>query len=409
MDYVRGASLSAWAVSLLLPYWWIANWQSMEERASEGHDFRNYYYAGFAVCFIAHLTLGMGPWFAAPFRVLSSLSGRFLTAFCLVVLMVSPLSLVPKATAVYAIATWGVYLLLYLYWDGDHRVKQRTTVLAGCAVFAWLFILMAKLGVSVGYAVGGINRNSTGIAAVGAMICCQISPNKKIQWTAIVVAIFMALIVSSRGSLVALFAFFTAYYGAYKGTFRGATHAMIALCAFGALVLVWPHLYHVVFEDILHLHDKSRGLSGGFTGRVDLWKQAAGAFWKKPIFGYGFRASTHGHGSDIGGIHSGYLKIFVETGFVGGFLILTTVFSETLRRYRLVQRFRHMPPADAPALNVPETMRLNAIVFATLFMTLTIWVYEQQYINLGSIASLVFWLMMAAPVYVSAQGQSLRD
>jgi O-antigen ligase len=166
---------------------------------------------------------------------------------------------------------------------------------------------------------------------------------------------------------------------------------------------MWPPLGRLVFDDILLLNDPNRGIGSGFTGRVGLWKAGLEGFWEKPIFGHGFRAQQAYSGS-----HSGYIKLFVETGFVGGMLMLGAVLVETVRRYRLASRFRDLPDSAAPGINVVETMRLNAVVFSTLIMVLAVWVYEQLYINLGSIVSLVFWLMMAAPTYIDVQGNPRR-
>ena len=41
-------------------------------------------------------------------------------------------------------------------------------------------------------------------------------------------------------------------------------------------------------------------------------------------------------------------------------------------------------------------------------MTLVIWIYEQLYINLGSVVCVAFFLMMAAPAYITTQGVAVR-
>lgn len=407
LAYIRAGTLAFWLFTLLYPFIKIRDWSSYAETAQEGLDFRRYYFVGFAACFLAHLTLGLSAWFGAPFKLTSTWSGRLFTAFCAIAVVVSPLSLVPQQSAVYAVATWGIFVLLYLYWQDNFRVTQRMTVAAGLAVFGWLVFLIFKLGLTYGYAIGGINRNITGTAAVGGMICCLLSPKKSIRWAAIGGAIFMALSVSSRGSLVALAAFLVTYYAVYKGTPRAAAHALIGLSVFVCLALVWPQLVVYPIERVLLLNDKIRGIGGGFTGRMTGWARGFEAFWKKPVFGYGFRAGSLSGGGH-GGVHSGYLRIFVETGFVGGILMVGSVVIETVRRFRIVQQFRDLPPSAAPGINIPETTRLNAVVFATLCTTLVLWIYEQLYINLGSVYSLVFWLMFVAPAYITTEGKPIR-
>ncbi len=398
--YMRAGSLSVWLLTLLLPFLLVKDWSSWNELGEEGVDFKKYFYVGFAVICAAHLTLGPSPWLTAPFKILKTWSGLMLTIFCGFELLVSPLSLVPKTSAVYAVGTWGVMLICMLYWQSDYRILQRMTWVAGMVAFAWLFFLSLKLGLRFGQAIGGINRNTTGIAGVGAMICCMVYPRREIRWAGVALAWLFALATTSRGSLVALAVFAITYYAAYKGTYRAIVHGLIATAAFGVVVLVYPHLRHAITNDVFMVHDKARGMGSGFTGRVDAWKQAINAFWKNPILGYGFRASTQETHGGYGGIHSGYLKILVETGFVGGFLVIGAVLVEAARRLRLVLQLQSMPQNAIPGIDTAESMRINALVFATLMMTLTLWIYEQVYINLGSIVSVVLFLMLVAPAYV---------
>ena len=233
------------------------------------------------------------------------------------------------------------------------------------------------------------------------MACCLISPNAKIRWAAVACGIFMAVIVSSRGSMVAMVGFFSAYYFVKKGTVKTALYAFGLVAALGIALLTSPDLQYIVFEKILHIHDRARGIGSGLTGRVSMWQEGLEAFWDNPIIGSGFRSTR-------GGIHSGYIKILVETGIVGFIIIVGAVLVEFVRRLRLAIAFRDLSPAAAPGIDVVETARINAVACGTLAMTLVIWVYEQLYVNLGSMASLVFFLMMAAPAYITTQGVPLR-
>ncbi len=408
MSYLRAGSLTVWMFTLVYRYWWISDWFSYQEQFEAGVNVRSYYYVGFAIALVAHLTLGVSAWFALPFYVTSTWSGRLFTLFCILELLLAPLSDVPRASMIYAVGTWVAYAVLCLYWQSDYRIVQRMTVVAGFVVLAWLFVLLFKHGLTLGLGgvIGGINRNTTATAALGAMICCLLSPNRRIRWAAIAAGVFMAVVVSSRGSMVAMAVFFAVYYSVNKGTTKAAVYAFGAAALFGFVLLVSPNLRHIVFDRILHIFDKARGIGSGFTGRWEMWQQGLESFWQKPIFGTGFRSTTHG--GETGGIHSGYIKILVETGFVGGIIIIGSVVVEFARRMRLGIAFRNLSPAAVPGIDVVETARINAVAAGTLAMTLVIWIYEQLYINLGSIASLVFFLMMAAPAYITTQGTALR-
>lgn len=398
LAYIRAASLPIWMFTLQLPFWFVVDWRFWRE----GFDFRSYYFVGFAVCLAAHLALGFGPWIRAPFEIMRTWSGAFMLLFCAIAFITSPLSLRPSTSAMYAAASAGVYILLLLYWQAaDYTVVRRMIVLAGVMIFAWQIILCLKLGVTVGFSIGGILRNYTGQAALTGMSCCILSRSRAIRWSSIAAAIFFSLLVNSRGSLVAIGVFLIAYYGAYFGTARSLAYGIIgtvALCA-GALVL--PHLRHVIVDDVFHVHDEGRGIGSGMTGRTKL-NEGGKAVFKKPLFGFGFRVSFV-EGGELQAIHSGYLKILVETGFVGAFLILGSVLIETVRRFRIVQRFRTISPGTHPYVDVVETTQLNAAAFATLCTTLALWAIEPLYINLGAVTSLFFWLIMVAPTYITFQ------
>jgi O-antigen ligase len=411
LTYLRTGSLTVWFFFLIMRYWWLSDWLAIQEEFRSGVEVRTYYMIGISVALIAHLTLGIGAWFAAPFTVIGTWSGRLFTMFCLVALLTSPLSLVPQSSALYAVATWAVFALLCLYWQNDYRIARRMVVVTGLVVLTWMYLLLLRHGWSFGSSggvIGGINRNTTGLAALGGTVCCMMSSSKSIRWFAIVAGALIALLVTSRGTLVAFGAFFTVYYVINKGTIKAGWHAFLVFALVLMVLLASASLRDVLFEDVMRLHDKARGIGSGFTGRIEFWKQALDSFWERPIIGYGFRATTHGGGGDYGAIHSGYIKILVETGLVGGILVISAVIIELIRRFRLAIQFRNMAPQAAPGIDVVETTRVNSVACAMLALTMTIWVYDQLYINLGSVISLLFFLMMAAPAYITTQGVGLR-
>ena len=408
LAYVRAGSLSIFFFTLVLQYWNISDWDALQEQMHEGTGIKKDFIAGFIVLLAAHLTLGLSAWITAPFKLTTTWSGRLFTAFCVMTFVLSPLSLVFKTTAIYALGTWGVYLLLFLYWQSNYRVVQRMLVVAGCVVLAWLFLLVAKNGLSLGLAIGGLNRNTTAGAALAGMICCMTSPKISVRWAAIAAGIFMAVAVNSRGTMVATAVFFVVYYTCYKGTWRAAFHVGVAAVLGGAIMFAVPALNKLLFERILMLHDSARGIDSGFSGRVDAWKQAFASFWDNPVFGVGFRATTHHAHGEFGAVHSGYLKILVETGFVGAFFVIGAVVIEAIRRFRLALRFRNLSQQAAPTIDIANTTRINAVACGTIVMMLAFWVYEQLYINIGSAISIVFFLMMVAPTYITKQGETVR-
>jgi O-antigen ligase len=377
---------------------------------AEGFDVKQYFYIGFGVMLLAHLTLGLSTWIAAPFQLISTWAGGLLTAFCCLMLLLSPLSVVGTTSLLYAGATWLVALLLWLFWTSNYRVLQRMLAFACWVQFAWWAVLLLKHGMPWGFGgnIGDINRNITGTSALAALICGLFAPNKYLRQAACLAAAFFIVLVTSRGSMVALAAFTVAYFTLYRGAFRTAGLGVVAGVFLLLFIMAVPAVRVKVAEKVFHIHDAARGIGSGFTGRTEMWKQGIEWFWKKPIFGYGFRATSLSRGVGFGGVHSAYIKIFLESGIIGAFLILGAVVIEAYRRFRLALSLRSLRPQDLPGINIPESMRINVITCATMCLVLTMWVYDQYYINLGSPISVVFFLMLMSPTYIANDGRSLR-
>jgi O-antigen ligase len=408
--YVRGLSLTAWLFSLLFGFYYITDWGTQQELWAEGFDVKKYFYFGFGAVLLAHLTLGIPAWLAAPFQMVSTWAGGLLTAFCCWMLILSPLSVAGITSLVYAGATWVAAVMLWLFWTSNYRVLQRSLLVACWVQFAWWTLLLAKHGLPSGFGgnIGDINRNITGTAALAALICGLFTPYRYLRWAACGFALLFIVIVTSRGSMVALAVFTIVYITLYRGVARSALAGGI----FGFLALLFilavPTVREKVSEKVFHIHDKGRGIGSGFTGRTEMWAQGIEWFWKKPVLGYGFRSTTHGHAVGFGGVHSAYIKIFLEAGIIGAFLILAAVVIEAYRRMRIALHLRSLRPQDLPDINIAESLRLNVMVCATMCLVLTMWVYDQYYINLGSPISVMFFLMLMAPVYVTKEGRTLR-
>jgi O-antigen ligase len=388
----------------------VSDWFALQELFESGFDVKGYFYYGFAAMVLGHLTLGPQAWIAAPFNLLSDWTGRLITIFFGLMLCLAPLSIFPRNSAKYAVATWVVVVLLHLFWISNYRVLQRVLVISGMVLFGWLLVLRLKHGLVGGFAgqIGGINRNVTSTAALAAMIFMLFSPKAAFRWAAFFCAAFFIVSVTSRGSILALGVFVAVYYALHKGTAKAAGHATLAFVFFAAAIVTVPVLRDLIFEDVFRLSAHDRGIQGGFSGRFEMWEQALEGFWKKPVLGHGFRTTSQGGGGDFGGIHSAYIKILLEGGFVGAFFIVGAEVTELLRRLRLSMRLRTMDARAMPGIDLAESFRVNAIGCSALCALLTLWIYDQYYINLGSPISIAFFLMIVAPTFISSQGVTLR-
>jgi O-antigen ligase len=234
---------------------------------------------------------------------------------------------------------------------------------------------------------------------LAAAICCAFAKSKAIRWGAIPAVLFFAVTAGSRGTMLSTCLFVGVCYALYKGTAKAVGHAVLALFLAAAVLMASTALQNTIIEGVFRLHDPTSGLGSGFTGRTESWKSGFELFWESPLIGHGFRAATD---VGVGGIHSGYIKIFVESGLIGGLLIVSAVYVELFRRIKLAMQFRGVHPSQVPGINPEETMRLNTMAAATMCTMLAIWVFEPMYINIGASMAVVFFLMLAAPSYVSA-------
>src|SRR4051812_23929690 len=130
LAYLRGLSLTAYLFSLLFGFWFISDWSTQQSLRAEGFDIKRYFYFGFGAALLAHLTLGAPTWFAAPFQMLSTSVGKFITAFCALELLLSPISNVGFTSGLFACATWGTAMMLWLFWESNYRVLQRCLAVA---------------------------------------------------------------------------------------------------------------------------------------------------------------------------------------------------------------------------------------------------------------------------------------
>jgi O-antigen ligase len=318
LAYLRGFTLTFWLFTMLFRLWWVSDWFALQELFESGYDIKGYFYFGFGAMVIGHLTLGPQAWIAAPFNLLSDWTGRLITIFFALMLCLAPLSINLRNSAKYAVATWLVVILMQLFWASNYRVIQRVLVISGIVLFGWLLMLTLRHGFIGGFAgqIGGINRNVTSTAALAAMMFMLFSPKPIVRGLAICAAAFFIVTVTSRGSILAMGVLAVVYYALHKGTAKALAHAVLAFLLFVATIITIPMVRDLIFEDVFRLSARDRGIQGGFSGRFEMWDQALEDFWKKPVLGHGFRTTSSGGGGDFGGIHSAYIKILLEAGFV---------------------------------------------------------------------------------------------
>jgi O-antigen ligase len=406
--YLRALTLTAWFGSMVFNYWWRQESSWTMDFHQQGINLKDYYYIGFAIALTGHLTLGLQKWLSAPFAVLSTIPCRLLTVFCVLMLLLSPLSGAYRTSAIYAVATWMVLVLCHMYWSSDYNVVRRVLVFTGILLFVWLLVLLLHHGLRLGFgsSIGGINRNTTSTLGLGALVCTVLSPKKSIRIGAFAAAGFFAVVVTSRGSMLALCVFAGVYYALNRGTSKAVVNTSLAVFALVAILMASSFMNELILNDILRVDDENRGVGSGFTGRWEKWQNGFRLFWESPIIGHGFRAAAGGVG--FGGIHSGYIKLLVENGILGTGLIISTVGIELLQRSALTRKFRTLQPSEMPGIDLEESLRINVTACATLCCIATLWIYEPLYINLGSVISVMLFVMLTAPRFISVTAHAAR-
>jgi len=410
LAYARALTFTVWFFSLVVNYWWRQEWNDLYEMLSAGVDVKSYYYVGIAVAFVGHLTLGPVKWVEAIFRLLSSPVGKVFTAFFLFMFVLTPLSVTPTTSAKYLLATFGVFILCSLFWVSDYHVLRRALVFTGMVLFAWMVLLLVHHGMPRGFGatIGGINRNMIGKLGLVAMTCVLFANHKALRWAAIGVAAAFFVLVTSRGSMLAFSVLLAVYYTSYKGTAKAVGYAAVGVFLVGAALLASHFIQQAVLQDVLRVNDERRGFGTDFTGRVENWKQGLETFRKRPLVGYGFRA-TVGVNSPVSAAHSGYINLLLESGVIGTCLIIGAVLVALYHRMRIILKIRPLVERDGAYRTLfMDTFRLNAIAAGTLCAVGTLWIYEPLYINLGQVASILFFLMVTAPMYVNVAPQAAR-
>jgi hypothetical protein len=400
-DYLRGLSLVAWLFLLIVPFWWLQKWDDYGAMHESGID-RRMQYVSFGVVLAAHLTLGLATIFDQSIQFWGTVKGRLLGGFCLLMLALSPLSLDPVRSALYSLATLGALLICVWAWQIDYDRFRRVMLLAAIVLVGFLLILIVHHGMSRA-SIGGINRNRIGQTALTAAICMFLYRGK-LKWVGMAGCIGFALLVNSRGTLLAA-GIFTCTYLALKFGLGRSLLATLGIALGAVLFLAVPSIgqrtQEKLVDDVIRLNDQNRGLGTGFSGRLETWQQGLAAFARSPAIGHGFRTRAYGVAGDAYLSHSGYVNLLADAGLAGAAMVIGALVYDFLQRFRAINATRRMYGGDKVPPTLVDSFELNCVICSFMAAESLLWLYEPLYLNLGASLSILFILLVMAPQAVS--------
>lgn len=273
-------------------------------------------------------------------------------------------------------------------------------MVVGVLILIHLFALVMYHGVETrfeggGLRVGFIQMNVFSKIAIVGLAFAFLSHNTGLRWLGVGAGLFLAMIVTSRSSLVAII-FFVLFYHMWLVTvnrvmilFFAGIGILTALEVFSLMFLGTELIYYIT-NDLL-LNDPVRGIEGGLSGRGEAWAYGISRFMDQPILGSGFRTTAILEWS----AHNGFINLFVEVGILGGTLLVILFVADSIWRGILSRRAWLERGED-------DMSRINRVASAFIMMMLMLWISEPTYLNLGTVWTLAMFLLFAAPYTVTS-------
>ena len=248
----------------------------------------------------------------------------------------------------------------------------------------------------------GLHHNEVGLLGMTTVMLATIS-----GWRAVLLltppSVYIAYLSGSRGSMlgivIALLTFAVAKEILAKSgqrAFAVFPKRAVYLAAGGfvamsiGLVLSWDF----VIDDVLQLNSENRGLSSGFTGRLDVWEGMLNHWRKNPVVGQGYgivRGEARSLGETADG---GYLLLTSEVGMAGLFLFLALIY----------QTFKS---SLWGILHLGDCLSITTLVFLAAFCFINI--FESRFVGTGSIGLGIFIYLASLSTYFPRHEVSVAD
>lgn len=383
-------SLALWLITLDVPQLAYSDWETRQQLESGRWV---YQFVGFALFVVPCLVTGMRRAINGELLRAKSLSATLLLGFFVAAAVGGLLGNTPIQSLAYCIATFLAFLCSEIFWKSDLIAIWRAFLVASIAIFTILILAWVMHGTPGGRTVGGITPNQYGKMAMTAMICSYVLPGR-FKLIATGAALGLALLVSSRSTLVAIVAFIVFYTFVFAGGRIRIRWAVLALVGLILITLVVGMISMGVENaltsfliDRLAVFDPYRGVGSGLTGRTELWAAGLTMIGENP-FGLGFR-------SDRGGLetaHNGYLNLALDVG-VPATLVFIIYIALRLKMLHRLERWA-FETSD-------PTRRFYRVGGAMIATTLILWMSEPIYLNIGLDYSVLFIVFLSLPTAAS--------
>lgn len=391
-------ALTAWFVGLLVPYWGYSNWEGRQEVLNQGLTVP-YQIGGSVLYLLTAFTFGLRYVLRYVKLLRYNPQTVILLAYFAFQLASSAFSIAPIESAIYALYTAVLFLALGAVWTMDRIVVLRGLRFLLIALLVYLTLYMVKNIDGVPH--GAFPKNQFAKSwQVALVLVILVLHRRRLVASTLIAAVIAYL--SSRSSLITSL-FVLAGLGLQWVLEMKSQRVRLAFIAVLLLIIiVIPFLGGiggVLYSHVLALDDDARGLDAGLlTGRQYRWRPAIELIGERPLAGYGFR--TRGDMSDPEGpkfnAHMGYLNLMLDSGVLGGSLLLySLVACILLRSMKHLALLRHRGKIFLYE-NLSE--RLNYLILLFIVIYAAILFSEPIYLNLGQPFSVLVIMFLAAPL-----------
>tara|TARA_A100001011_G_scaffold356563_1_gene400694 strand:- start:13032 stop:14186 length:1155 start_codon:yes stop_codon:yes gene_type:complete len=272
----------------------------------------------------------------------------------------------------YLAALYGHVLLL-------PRILKRTTVLV--LILLILSIFTSDEGLTI--RLSQIKSPNSMAALLFGLLPGAFLFRGAIRFLLCSAILYLILVVGSRNGIISFFLF----VGIYVFLSSNFKFSLLLFVSF-ILILFSPILFDLA-SSLLLIDNQWRGLDTGFTGRVFAWQYGLQLLSERPILGWGF-GNSHlefeeftmfvaeaNYDYNLTGVHNGILATLIELG-IPATILISIVFFVLLRQF----------------IKSIESRQLRNLITAFLAGYLFIGLFEEVFINIGNLTSLIFLMLV---------------